>query len=165
MYIKPNQLGGHHSSNVFSPNGYKKAVIRSEFRRAMRISSDAAASSRSCMKIQELFEANGYSKQLVRRLHRESAQTPRGQPVNEERRRNRGQHGERKRDGYLTLPYIDQGICANVNSIVKKSNLNLWVAWRSNNSVTNRLVRSAFCRTAVSVWGKDLQCLWVWPKG
>ena len=122
----------------------KKAVTRSEFRRAMRLSSDAAASSRSCMKIQELFEANGYSKQLVRRLHREAAQTPRGQPVDEERRRNRGQHGERERDGYLTLPYIDEGVCAKVNSIVKKSNLNLRVAWRSNNSVKNLLVRSAF---------------------
>ena len=67
----------------------------------------------------------------------------RGRPVNEERR-DRRRRDERELDGYLTLPYIDEGGCAKVNTIVKKSKLNLRVAWRSNNTVKNYLVRSAF---------------------
>ena len=125
----------------------KKSVIRSEFRRAMRISSDAAASSRSCQKIQDLFEGNGYRKQLVRRLHREAAQSQTGRHRNDGRQapglRSRTQE-DKSLDGYLTLPYIDESVCAKINSVVKRSNFNLWVAWRNNNTLKNCLTRSAF---------------------
>ena len=47
-------------------------------------------------------------------------------------------------DGYLTLPYIDEAVCAKVNSIVKKSNLSLRVAWRNKNTLKKSLTRSAF---------------------
>ena len=143
LYIKPNHSGIIIHATSSHPMATKKAVIRSEFRRATRLSSDPAASSRSCLKIQELFEANGYKKQLVRRLHREATQTRGAGPVNGARG-HRGQRTERELDGFLTLPYIDEGVCAKVNSIAKKSNLSLRVAWRNNNTVRNCLVRSAF---------------------
>ena len=97
----------------------KKAVIRSEFRRAIRVSSDEATSSRSCQKVKDLFESNGYRKQLVRRLRREVALTRRGQ-VRGKRRRLQHEEEDKSLDGYLTLPYIDEGVCAEVLSAVKK---------------------------------------------
>ena len=144
LYIKPNHSGIIIHATSAHPMATKKAVIRSEFRRASRVSSDAATSARSCDKIQQLFEANGYRKQLVRRLRREVTQpAPRRQPVDGERRE-RGRGATRELDGYLTLPYIDESVCAKVNSVVRKSSLNLRVAWRNNNTVRNCLVRSAY---------------------
>ena len=152
LFIKANHSGIIIHQTSSHPMTTKKAVIRSEFRRAMRLSSDAAASSRSCQKIQELFESNGYRKQLVRRLHREVAQTQGGRAVSQRpRQQRRGRDVDRTKqgtgqniDGYLTLPYIDEEVCAKVKSIVKKSNLNLRVAWRNNNSLKSYLTRSAF---------------------
>ena len=138
LFIKPNHSGIIIHKMSSHPMTTKKAVIRSEFHRAMRVSSDDAASSRSCEKIQKLFEENGYRKQLVRRLYREVAQSQR-QVTNERQR-----HQQREFDGYLTLPYIDEGMCAKVNSVVRRSNLNVRVAWRSKNTLKKCLTRSAF---------------------
>ena len=112
----------------------------------MRLSSDTVSSARSCQKIQELFEANGYRKQLVRRLQREVTRTPRGQTVNNERCERSQREGQERKapDGYLTLPYIVENVCAKVNSIVKKIELNLQVAWRNSSTLRSCLTRSAF---------------------
>ena len=100
LYIKPNHSGIILHQDLSHPMATKKAVIRSEFRRAMRLSSDTASSARSCQKIQELFEANGYRKQLMRRLQREVTRTPRRQTVNNERSR-----------GKILQPTPTQSVC------------------------------------------------------
>ena len=143
LYIEPNRSGIIIHQTSSHPMATKKAVIRSEFLRAMRVSSNAAASSRSCQKIQELFEANGYSKQLVRRLHREVTQPYRGD-ARVHRQRPEQRICDKSLDGYLTLPYIDEGISAKVKSIVRRSGLNIRVAWRSKNTLKSVLTRSAF---------------------
>ena len=114
--------------------------------------------------IQELFEAHGYKKQPVRRLHREATQSCGARPVNEARG-HRGQRAEREQDGFLNLPYIDECVCAKVNSIVKKSTLNLRVDWWNNNTVRNCLVRSTFHnRSAPSVRGFVIPAILVWKE-
>ena len=143
LYIKPTHSGIIIHQTSSHPMQTKKAVIRSEFRRAMRVSSDEAAGSRSCQKIQDLFESNGYSKQLVRRLRRAVAGARRGQ-VRGKRQHLQREEGYRSLDGYLTLPYIDESVCAKVKSVVKKSDLNLRVAWRNRYTLKNYLSRSAF---------------------
>ena len=138
LYIKPNHSGIIIHQTSSHPAATKKAVIRAEFRRAMRVSSDPDASERSCDKIQELFENNGYRKQLIRRLRREAKGDMRREGT---RSKNRTSGAL---DGYLTLPYVDEMVCAKVNAAVKKSGLNLRVAWQNRNTLKNYLTRSAF---------------------
>ena len=49
----------------------KKAVIRNEFKRAHKLASNEEAKSRSYDRIQNLFEMNGYPKQMIRNIRRE----------------------------------------------------------------------------------------------
>jgi len=74
LYIKPNHSGIiiHYTSS--QPMSTKKAVIRGEFRRAIRLSSSQTARSNSIKKIQDMFEKNGYPKKLIKRLLHEVMQ-------------------------------------------------------------------------------------------
>ena len=45
-------------------------------------------------------------------------------------------------DGYLSLPYVDETLCAKINSITKKSGMDIKVAWKSKDTLKNTLVQS-----------------------
>ena len=82
------------------------------------------------------FEENGYRKQLVRRLQREAVQSHQ-HPTYQREQRRRANHGEHL-GGYLTLSYVDEGLCAKVNAVVRKCDLDVKVDWQSK--TTSRAV-------------------------
>ena len=47
-------------------------------------------------------------------------------------------------DGYLTLPYIDESLLCKVKSVVKRSGLDVRLAWRNENKLKSHIVHSAF---------------------
>ena len=154
LFIKPSHSGIiiHHSSA--QPMTTKKAVIRNEFKRANKLSSNEETKTRSCDKIQNAFEKNGYPKQMIRRIRREVS----GQHQHQQQQRHqqqRHQHHHHRRnihlqqrqtrkdpDGYLSLPYVDEALCAKVNGVALKSSLSIAVAWRSRDTLKSKLVRS-----------------------
>lgn len=157
LYIKSNHSGVilHHDSA--HPMATKKAVIRSQYQRAAAVSSNEAARKRSTRRITDLFKKNGYPERLLQQLQQEAApERPRraerkhqmqlnqrrGQQQQQEQRRQQ----DRELDGYLTLPYIDETLCAKINSISKKSGLKLRIAWQSENTLKGSLVSSAFSK-------------------
>lgn len=201
LFIKPNHSGIviHYSSS--QPMVTKKSVIRNEFKRAQKLSSDEQATARSCNKIQNIFECNGYPKQMIRRLRREASsqhpqqrryqrshqsrhpehqqhrhqqqQRQRRQPSQEQqqpsqerrqqqtslgpqrqqRHQQKQQQGHQRReqqernvDGFLSLPYVDETLCAKINTIARNSNLDIKVAWTSKNTLKNTLVKSDLTR-------------------
>ena len=154
LFIKPSHSGIiiHYSSS--QPMATKKSVIRNEFKRARKLSSneEAASRSRSCDKIQNVFESNGYPKQMIRRMRRETSSHPqqrqrhhRHQPRHTQHRWQQ-QQARQDPDGYLSLPYVDETLCAKINSITKKSGMDIKVAWTSRNTLKSKLVKSDIAR-------------------
>ena len=52
------------------------------------------------------------------------------------------QQAQRDPDGYLSLPYVDETLCAKVNGVTKKSGMDIKVAWKSENTLKRSLVES-----------------------
>ena len=90
-------------------------------------------------KIRRLLLGNGHSPGLLKRLLREVRWS----------RKNKSRKSHKLgEDGYLTLPYIDEKLLHKVKRIVKRSGLNVKVAWRNEHKLKRRLVHSAFTQAA-----------------
>ena len=76
-------------------------------------------------KICRLLVKNGYSRNLLKSLLREVQNDKRT-------KQKRGDTQKAGDDGYLTLPYIDEHLLCKVKSIIKKSGLNVKLAWRND---------------------------------
>ena len=149
LYIKPNHSGVILHYDSAHPKATKKAVVRSQYKRAAAVSSNEAAKKRSARRITDLFKKNGYPQRLLHQLQQESQRpqrTRRSQQGDHQQQQQR--HQDRELDGYMTLPYIDETLCAKINTISKKSGLKLRVAWQSENTLKRNLVSSAFSKPA-----------------
>ena len=135
LYIKPTNSGIVLHATSAHPTSTKHNMIRNMFHRALNNSSSKDKEDSSVDKIRTLLLGNGYSPKLLKRLLREV-------------RLSRGAKNRRKRavgeDGFLTLPYIDEHLLCKVKQVVKRSGLNVRLAWRNENKLKNKLVRSAF---------------------
>ena len=89
-------------------------------------------------KIWALLEENGYPKHILSRLLREARRQRRG-PT---RTHKRADHS----DGYLCLPYVDERLLCKVKSKVKKSGLNVRLAWQNKEKLKTVLVKSSLCK-------------------
>ena len=132
LYIKPTSAGVIMNYDSAQPATTKRAVLKSQIQRAIRLSSDEEAQHRSINLISELFANNGYPKRAIksavwRALH----------PTRPEQ--------QKKKDSTtrIILPYIDDDVARTVNGIIKNSGLDLRPAWTNNNTIRQRLVRSA----------------------
>ena len=145
LFIKPNNAGIILHYKSAHPKETKVNMVRSQFQRAIRLSSDEQARERSLGKIDDLLKKNGYPMQLVARIKRETLMTGRQHPF----RRDGGQvrRGRRSRPGtedriYLTLPYVDETILCKVKKVVKKSKFNVNLGWYAPNTLKDaRLLR------------------------
>ena len=122
----------------------KKAVAKSQFMRALRVSSDPTSAKRSSDMIHALFRANGYPSRWLNgvahqaKIALHSAHHNRGpshaaasaQPPRKERI-------------YVSLPFIDDSLTRRVDSALKAVNLALTASWKNANTVKKRLVHSA----------------------
>ena len=81
---------------------------------------------------------NGYPKHILSRLLREARQK-RITPTDARRR-------DIELDGYLCLPYVDEQLLCKIKSKVKRSGLNIKLAWTNKGKLKNMLVRSSLCK-------------------
>ena len=82
---------------------------------------------------------NGYPRHILSRLLGE-ARRQRRAPTGA--RKSRGQ----KSDGFLCLPYVDEQLLCKVKNKVKKSGLEIRVAWQNKEKLKTKLVRSSLCK-------------------
>ena len=82
---------------------------------------------------------NGYPekvlKRILREVQRKNAPTYRGRT-----------DPKKYRDGFLCLPYVDEALLHKIQSKVKKSGLNVRIAWKNPNKLRNKLIRSALSK-------------------
>ena len=142
LYIKPNSAGIFLHYKSAHPKQTKLNLARSQFLRAIRLSSDERSKERSLDKVSGLLRRNGYPIGLVSRIRKEVL---RGRG----RRRGRGrkrpdQMGteDRSQDIFLTLPYVNETVLCKVKKAVKKSKFQVRLGWYAPISLKKMLVSS-----------------------
>ena len=134
LYIKPTSAGIIMHYESAQPASTKRAVLKSQIQRAIQLSSNEAAQHRSINLISQLFANNGYPRHAIksavwRALH----------PTRPENRKKKNDVTRIR----IFLPYINDKVAHTINGIIKNSGLDLRPAWTNNNTIRQRLVRSA----------------------
>ena len=139
LYIKPMNSGIILHYESAHPKSTKHNVARNQFRRAIRNSSNELKERHSVEKIHRLLQQNGYPEKLLLKLYREVRSGHK--PVS----RKQGKKHEGF-DGFLCLPYVDEKLLCKIKSKVRKSGLNVKIAWKNNQKLKDKLVRSSLCQ-------------------
>ena len=137
LYIKPTNSGIVLHATSAHPSATKHSMIRNMFHRAYNNASSTSKAESGVSKIRALLLGNGYSAQLLKKLLRQ---------VRQARSKGRAPKQTLGEDGFLTLPYIDEDLLCKVKKVVKKSGLDVKVAWRNDKKLKKQLVRSAFSK-------------------
>ena len=114
LYIKPVAASIILPFDSAQPFKMKKAVAQSQFKRALRVSSDPTSAKRSMDKIHSLFRANGYpsrwlnglARQVLSKHHNRDATNTTHQPSRRDRI-------------FIALPFIDDTLTRRVDAALK----------------------------------------------
>ena len=132
LYTKPMSAGIIIHAESAQPWKTKRAVLHSQIRRAIRLSSDDEARERSIDRIKKLFTNNGYSKTTINRAISTCTTQTR------QAKRNKAPVTR------MVLPFIDDQLARSVGAIIRGSDLeDLGCTWSNGNTVKRQLVRSA----------------------
>ena len=118
---------------------FKWPPVRSQYLRALRLSSPGDPTDRSLQKIDKLFLSNGYPQATLHRARKEAIKTHKTDTRTKSKRSQLSAYTTP-----LVLPFIDDRLCQIVQSIVKRSDIAFQVAWKGGETVGQKLVKSAF---------------------
>ena len=132
LYIKPMTAPIVMHFHSAHPMATKKATLKSQIRRAMKVSSDQQARCRSLNKIVDLFVTNEYPISLINQSIKHCLRpTSRKQPRN------------RANQCYMKLPYIDEVLSRRVTAAIRAAKAPITVCWTNPNTLKKKLVSSA----------------------
>ena len=148
VYVKPNNAGIVLHYRSAHPKRTKLNTLRSQLRRAIRLSSDVHARKRSLAKVRDLFAKNGYPSHVLKSVQRQvERETQNGGRTGDERdkstRGSEGQ-GDGRSKGVLSLPYVSETVLCKVKHAVRRSGLNVNVASYTPDTLKRQLVHSSF---------------------
>ena len=133
LYIKPTSAGIILHSDSAQPWKTKMAVLRSQTRRAIQLSSDNDTRARSIKRIKELFANNGYSSKIVNKTVDTCM-----------KQRPHTNNNSKSPVTRMILPFIDDHLASSVGAVIRSTDLkDLGVTWTNNNTIRRHLVRSA----------------------
>ena len=122
------------------PLSTKRAVLNSELKRAIRVSSSKETRDRSIKRIKLLFQQNDYPDTLIDKAIK----------INTHRQYStRSSHTNKKATEtvtYMRLPYVDETIVRRINGILKSSKAPVKVAWTSGPTLGSKLITSALSK-------------------
>ena len=134
----------------------KLNTLKSQFRRAVRLSSDKDAERRSLGKIQDIFSRNGYPAHVLKSVRRQIERSPGSAGSVRERRRGgteggTDRHGRErgagqsngKSRGVLLLPYVNETVLCKVKQVARRSGLGVNVASYTPDTLKRKLVHSS----------------------
>ena len=114
-----------------------EAVVKSQFLRALKVSSDQINAMHSMDMIHALFRLNGYPPQWLNEVARQAAQQ------HNNRHSKRTAKRPLKDRIYVTLPFIDDTLTRSVDAVLRSINPILTASWKNSNTIQKRLVHSA----------------------
>ena len=118
------------------PMSTKKAVLNSQIKRAMRVSSDDRTRDRSVKRVKLLFEQNGYPTAMLDTSIKNNLR----------KRSERKTRRNKENEIFMRLPYLDENVVRRVNGVLRRSKTNIKVAWISGPTIGNKLISSAFSK-------------------
>lgn len=139
------------------PMTTKKNAVRSQFLRALQVSSPGLPRTRSLQIIEDLFVKNGYPPSMLKKVKREVLHRDLSRRGSSSHSRP-GSVSAPAPPVYVTLPFIDDSLCRQVEGIFKASRLNIRVAWKGGTSLRQKLVRSAFLPVPCPAGGRQCNC-------
>ena len=143
LYIKPTSSGIILHADSAQPWKTKRAVLHSQTRRAIRLSSDEDARARSIQRIRELFSSNGYNDKINGRTIATCTTRTRHDPARHDPT-NRTRTRFKKPTTRTILPFIDDKLTTTVEAVIRGSDLpELGVTWTNDCTIKSQLVRSA----------------------
>ena len=133
LYIKPTSAGIILHADSAQPWKTKRAVLHSQTRRAIRLSSNEDARKRSIKRVKDLFTNNGYnSKTISTAINTCVTLTP------------QARSRRKKPVARMVLPFIDDHLSNVVQAVIRGSDQqDLGVTWTNGYTIKNQLVRSA----------------------
>ena len=112
----------------------EKAVVKSQFLRFTKVSSDPLSARRSTNKINSLFLSNGYPSRWLAGVARQAQQ----------QHANKTHINRAKKDKIVISPtVIDDALTRKVDAALRSVKLDMTASWSNENTLTKRLVRSA----------------------
>ena len=136
LYIKPAAAPIILPFDSAQPFKLKKAVAKSQFLRALRVSSDPVTARRSTDKMNKLFVSNGYPPRWLAGVERQA----RTQHANKTAK------PKQKNKIFVSLPFIDDSLTRKVDAALRSVKLNFTATWTNDNTIAKRLVHSALDR-------------------
>ena len=137
LYIKPIAASIILPYDSAQPFKMKRAVVKSQFLRALKVSSDQVSAKHSMDMIHALFRSNGYPPKWLNGVARQATQQ------HNNRHSRRTTKRSLKDRIYVTLPFIDDTLTRRVDAVLRSINPNLTASWKNSNTIQKRLVHSA----------------------
>ena len=138
LYIKPVAASIILPFDSAQPFKMKKSVAKSQFLRALKVSSDPVSAKRSTDMMHALFRDNGYPSRWLNGVARQAMSQHNNSNAGKTRHR-----PPRKDRIYVTLPFINDTLTRRVDAALKSINPSLTASWKNDNTITKRLVHSA----------------------
>ena len=164
LYVKPVAAPIILPFDSAQPFKTKKAVAKSQFLRALKVSSDPVSAKRSTDMIFSLFQSNGYPPRWlhgVAHQARKQHNKDRSSATRAHHRSGSTSKPARKDRVYVSLPFINDTVTRRVDNALKSVHPSLTATWKNDNTLSKRLVHSAlepppcragkrYCRTCDS---------------
>ena len=162
LHIKPEAASIILPFDSAQPFKTKKSVAKSQFLRALKVSSDPQSAKRSTDMVFDLFVSNGYPPRWLHGIARQALKQYNRQKYptadRTSARSHTGAHPKRRDRIYVSLPFISDSLTRKVDAALKSVNPSLTASWKNGNTLAKRLVHSAlepppcragkqFCRT------------------
>ena len=138
LYFKPMTAPIVLNYTSAHPMSTKRAMLNSEIKRAIRVSSDKQTTERSLDTINRLFTQNGYPGELIRRAIKNNKYKD-----NTKTRKSTKTTNQNTAQIHMRLPYINETIVRRVNGILRASKAPIRPVWINDNSIQKTLVSSA----------------------
>ena len=138
----------------------KKSVVKSQFLRALKVSSDTISAKSSTRMIHDLFRSNGYPSRWLDGVAHQAMKQHQNASIENCNNKTPGRPSRRDRV-YVALPFINDNLTRKVDAALKSVHPNLTASWKNEKTTTKRLVHSALepppcragrrsCRTCAS---------------
>ena len=135
LYVKPVAASIILPFDSAQPFKVKRGVAKSQFLRALKVSSDPDSARRSTDIIYSLFRANGYPSRWLNGVARQARSQHESSTA--------ARRPPRKDLVFVALPFINDALTRRVDAALKSVNPNLTSSWKNTNTITKRLVHSA----------------------
>ena len=140
LYIKPIAASIILPFDSAQPFKLKKSVAKSQFLRALKVSSDPINAKRSTNLIHSLFRSNGYPSRWLDGVARQAMKEHSRKRIQNDTTDSKPSRKDRI---YVALPFINDTLTRKVDAALKSVHPNLTACWTNDNTITKRLVHSA----------------------